>query len=84
MLPIPFWMAKLMAERTAPLPNSLRPMTVDQVRLLQSDNVVSEEAKRDGRTIAALDVARPASIDGIVPAYLERFKAKGQYAHYHP
>ncbi|MFA5955249.1 complex I NDUFA9 subunit family protein [Hyphomicrobium sp.] len=84
LLPIPFWMAKLMAALTAPLPNALRPMTVDQVRLLQSDNVVSEEAKRDGRTIAALDVARPASIDGIVPAYLERFKAKGQYAHYHP
>ncbi len=84
LLPIPFWMAKLMAALTAPLPNALRPMTVDQVRLLQSDNVVSEEAKRVRRTIAAMGVARPASIDGIVPAYLERFKAKGQYAHYHP
>ncbi|MET1046613.1 MAG: complex I NDUFA9 subunit family protein [Hyphomicrobium sp.] len=84
LLPIPFGIAKLLAILSSPLPNSLRPMTVDQVRLLQSDNVVSETAVRDGRTIAALDVARPASIDGVVPGYLERFKAKGQYAHYHP
>jgi NADH dehydrogenase len=84
LLPIPFWMAKLMAALTWPLPNTLRPMTVDQVRLLQSDNVVSEGAKKDGRTIMALDVPRPAAVDGVVPAYLERFKARGQYAHYHP
>lgn len=84
LLPIPFWMAKLMAVLTWPLPNTLRPMTVDQVRLLQSDNLVSEAAKAEGRTIAALDVSRPAAIDGVVPAYLERFKARGQYAHYHP
>lgn len=83
LLPLPFWMAKLVAVLTWPMPNTLRPMTVDQVRLLQSDNVVSEEAKRDGRTIAALGVARPAAVDGVVPAYLERFKARGQYAHYH-
>ncbi len=84
LLPIPFWMAKLMATLTWPLPNALRPMTVDQVRLLQSDNIVSEAAIREGRTIGALDVARPASIDGVVPGYLERFKPRGQYAHYHP
>lgn len=84
LLPIPFWMAKLMAILTWPLPNTLRPMTVDQVRLLQSDNVVSEDARKEGRTITALDVARPAAVDGVVPAYLERFKSRGQYAHYHP
>lgn len=84
LLPIPFWMAKLMAILTWPMPNTLRPMTVDQVRLLQSDNVVSEDAQKEGRTIAALDVARPAAVDGVVPAYLERFKSRGQYAHYHP
>ncbi|MBS0232553.1 MAG: complex I NDUFA9 subunit family protein [Proteobacteria bacterium] len=83
LLPIPFSLAKLMAVLTWPLPNTLRPMTVDQVRLLQHDNVVSEAAKRDGRTINALDVPRPASIDAVVPAYLERFKPRGQYAHYH-
>jgi NADH dehydrogenase len=84
LLPIPFWAAKLLAILTLPLPNGLRPMTVDQVRLLQSDNIVSEAAKSEGRTIAALGVTRPASIDGVVPSYLERFKSRGQYAHYHP
>ena len=82
LLPIPFWMAKLMAVLTWPLPNRTRPMTVDQVRLLQSDSIVSEAAKRDGRTIVALDVALPTAIAGVVPAYLERFKPRGQYAHY--
>ncbi|MBO0237240.1 hypothetical protein, partial [Vibrio parahaemolyticus] len=33
--PMPFWLAKLQALLTWPLPNSLRPVTVDQVRLLQ-------------------------------------------------
>ena len=84
LLPLPFGMAKVMAVLTSPLPNSLRPLTLDQVRLLQSDNVVSEAAKKEGRTIAALGIENPASIDGIVPEYLERFKPKGQYAHYHP
>jgi uncharacterized protein YbjT (DUF2867 family) len=80
--PMPFWLATLQALLTWPLPNALRPITVDQVRLLKSDNVVSEAATREGRTLAALGVAHPASIDTIVPEYLERFKPKGQYAHY--
>ncbi|MFT3733293.1 MAG: complex I NDUFA9 subunit family protein [Hyphomicrobium sp.] len=84
LLPVPFWAAKLLAALTWPLPNGIRPMTVDQVRLLQKDNVVSEAAKSSGRTISALDVARPAAVDAIVPGYLERFKPRGQYAHYHP
>ena len=41
-LRLPFWLAKLQAALTWPLPNSLRPVTYDQVRLLQHDNVVSQ------------------------------------------
>lgn len=80
--PMPFWLAKLQALLTWPLPNSLRPVTVDQVRMLQKDNVVSAAAKEDGRTIEALGVTHPKSAGVIVPDYLERFKAKGQFAHY--
>jgi uncharacterized protein YbjT (DUF2867 family) len=80
--PMPFWLATLQALLTWPLPNALRPITVDQVRLLKSDNVVSAAALREGRTLSALGVSHPASIDTIVPEYLERFKPKGQYAHY--
>lgn len=81
-LPMPFWLAKLQAISTALLPNSLRPVTLDQVRMLQKDNVVSAAAKQEGRTIAELGIANPASAAMIVPAYLERFRVRGQFAHY--
>ncbi len=80
--PMPFWFAKLQALLMSPLPNALRPVTYDQVRLLQSDNVVSAAAKSEGRTLAGLGVEPPAAVAAIVPGYLERFKPKGQYAHY--
>lgn len=81
-LRMPFWLAKLQALLTWPLPNSMRPLTVDQVRLLQHDNVVSAEAIKEGRTLAGLGVAAPNGISAIVPAYLERFQSRGQFAHY--
>jgi NADH dehydrogenase len=81
-MPMPFWLAKMQAISTALLPNSLRPVTLDQVRMLQSDNVVSQKALSDGRTLAALGVATPHSASLIVPTYLERFMPKGQFAHY--
>jgi uncharacterized protein YbjT (DUF2867 family) len=81
-LPLPFWLAKLQAALTWPLPNSLRPITVDQVRLLKNDNVVSAAAEAEGRTLAGLGVSQPSPVSAVVPGYLERFKPKGQYAHY--
>ncbi len=81
-LRLPFWAAKLQAIATAPLPNALRPVTLDQIRLLQRDNVVSKKSIDDNRTLAGLGIAQPHSVAAIVPAYLERFKAKGQYASY--
>ena len=80
--PIPFWLAKLQAILTWPLPNSWRPITFDQVRLLQQDNVVSERAKSEKRTIAVLGVANPNGVSAIVPTYLERFRPRGQFAAY--
>jgi NADH dehydrogenase len=81
-LRLPFWAAKLQALATAPLPNSLRPVTLDQIRLLERDNVVSKSATDEGRTLAGLGIANPHSVASVVPGYLERFKAKGQYANY--
>ncbi len=81
-LPLPFWAAKLQAMLTSPLPNSLRPVTLDQVRLLERDNVVSATALKSGLTLAGLGVDRPQTIEAVVPGYLERFKPKGQYTHY--
>lgn len=79
---LPFWLAKVQAALTWPLPNSLRPITVDQVRLLKSDNVVSEAAHAEGRTLADLGVVRPVSISAVVPRYLKRYTPKGYYASY--
>jgi NADH dehydrogenase len=79
---MPFWLAKLQALVTSPLPNGLRPLTYDQVRLLQKPNVVSEQAKTEHRTLADLGVAAPHGVGAIVPTYLERFRARGQFADY--
>lgn len=81
-LRLPFWLASLQALLTWPLPSSLRPLTVDQVRLLKSDNVVSKKAIEEGRTLAAFGINAPHTMGAVVPTYLERFKPKGQYAHY--
>lgn len=81
-LPMSFWLAKLQAILTWPLPNAVRPLTYDQVRLLQQDNIVSEDAVEEGRTLADLGVANPSASASVVPTYLERFKPTGQFAHY--
>ena len=67
---------------TSSLPNALRPLTYDQVRLLQVDNVVSDAATKDGRTLAGLGIAHPHAIGTVVPGYLERFRPRGQFSHY--
>ncbi|MEM9359363.1 MAG: complex I NDUFA9 subunit family protein [Pseudomonadota bacterium] len=79
-LPAP--LAKLMAVLTKPLPNALRPLTVDQVRMLQIDNVVSQAAISERRTLKELGIPDPQAAGVIVPSYLERFRPQGQYSNY--
>ena len=79
---LPFGLAKLIASLTVVLPSGLRPLTVDQVRMLQSDVVVSEQASQDGRTLQGLGITAPQGMAAIVPAYLEQYRPKGQYSHY--
>ena len=79
---IPFWLAQFGALLTIPLPNTMRPLTVDQVRMLMRPNVVSAEAVKEGRTLAALGIDDPLTMASVVPAYLERFQPHGQFAHY--
>ena len=81
-LRLPFWAAKLQAILMTPLPNALRPITLDQVRSLQIDNVVSDAAKKEGRTLAAFGINAPHTTEAVVPNYLERFRARGQYFRY--
>jgi len=79
---IPFWLAQVGAFLTVPLPNSMRPLTVDQVRMLTQPNVVSDAATREGRTLAGLGINHPHAMATIVPSYLERFRPHGQFASY--
>jgi NADH dehydrogenase len=53
-------------------------LTRDQLALLARDNVVSEAAKAEGRTLEGIGVM-PTAMEAIVPAYLTRFRKTGQF-----
>jgi NADH dehydrogenase len=76
LVPLPFGLAKLKSYFLQLLPTPL--LTPDQVELLRSDNVVSEAARAEGRTIEALGV-EPTAMEAIVPSYLWRFRKTGQF-----
>jgi len=76
LVPVPFALMKLQALILQFLPKP--PITPDQVELLKRDNIVSEEAKRDARTLEAIGIT-PESIEAIVPTYLWRFRKTGQF-----
>jgi uncharacterized protein YbjT (DUF2867 family) len=76
LIPLPFRLAALQAAFLQFLPKP--PLTPDQVKLLRSDNVVSAEAERDGRTLPGLGID-PSTIAAIVPTYLWRFRKTGQF-----
>ena len=75
-MPLPFALAKFQAYFLQLLPKPL--LTPDQVELLRRDNVVSEAASREGRTLAALGIV-PTAIEVVVPSYLWRFRKTGQF-----
>ena len=81
LVPIPFWLARLQAAFLQLLPNPL--LTIDQVRLLQTDNVVSADAKRSRRTLEGLGI-EPVAIAAVVPLYLEQYRPRGQFSNYRP
>lgn len=76
LVPLPFGLARLKAMFLQYLPNA--PLTPDQVEMLRVDNVVSDDAKRDRRTLEGLGIT-PDSIAAIVPTYLWRFRRTGQF-----
>ncbi|WP_439572551.1 complex I NDUFA9 subunit family protein [Phreatobacter sp.] len=80
LVPLPFGLARLKAKVLQYLPNP--PLTPDQVEMLRTDNVVSEQAKAEGLTLEGLGI-RPQSVEAIVPTYLWRFRRQGQFAEQH-
>ncbi len=79
LVPVPFWLAKVQGAVLQWLPNP--PLTLDQVRLLERDNVVSEAAIADGRTLSGLGL-KPVAVANVVPDYMERFRPRGQFSAY--
>lgn len=71
LMPLPFSLAWLQSLFLQFLPKPL--LTPDQVILLKSDNVVTA-----ADTLASLGIV-PATIEAELPAYLSRFRPKGQY-----
>jgi uncharacterized protein YbjT (DUF2867 family) len=76
LVPVPWSVARLQAAVLQLLPSPL--LTMDQVELLKIDNVVSEAAARDGRTLEGLGIV-PQGIEAIVPSYLVHFRRAGQF-----
>ncbi|HEX5279917.1 MAG TPA: complex I NDUFA9 subunit family protein [Micropepsaceae bacterium] len=69
---VPFGLARFQAAFLGLLPKP--PLTPDQVRLLESDNVVTGGAAG----LAELGVT-PTTVEAIVPAYLWRFRKTGEF-----
>ncbi len=76
LVPVPYFAAKIKAALLQYWPKP--PLTPDQVELLKVDNVVSEAAKAEGRTLQGLGI-EPDSLEAIVPSYLWRFRKTGQF-----
>ena len=76
LVPVPWTVARIMGTALGLLPNPL--LTVDQVKLLESDNVVSAEAERGNRTLSGLGIT-PHGMAAILPSYLRRFRRTGEY-----
>lgn len=76
LVPVPYAALKLQAAFAQFLPTP--PITPDQVELLKRDNVVSEDAWRERRTLEGLGLI-PETVAAIVPTYLWRFRKTGQF-----
>ena len=76
LVPLPWGIAKVIGAVAGWLPGA--PITMDQVEMLKTDNVVSAAAKSEGRDLTGLGIT-PRSFATIVPTYLYRFRKEGQF-----
>ncbi|WP_336293741.1 complex I NDUFA9 subunit family protein [Bartonella sp. CB169] len=54
-------------------------ITADQIRFLQADNVVSQEAIKNGYTLEGVGIT-PRAMSAVLPSYLWRFRPQGQFS----
>ncbi len=77
LVPVPFALARIKGAILGLLPSPL--LTADQVDLLKTDNVVSDAAVAEGRTLQHLGI-EPEPVEAIVPGYLYRYRKAGQFS----
>lgn len=74
---IPWWAASMQGRFFQMMPG--KPLiTEDQVRLLRSDNIVSQAATDEGRTLDGIGIDA-STVEAILPTYLWRFRVTGQF-----
>ncbi|HEX2146788.1 MAG TPA: complex I NDUFA9 subunit family protein [Pseudorhizobium sp.] len=75
---LPFGIASLLGSVASLVPFIKPPLTSDQVELLKRDNVVSEEAIKEGRTLEGIGIS-PTLLSSVVPSYLVQYRPQGQF-----
>jgi NADH dehydrogenase len=76
LLPLPSFVGSLLAIPMGLLPKPL--VTREQIKLLGIDNVVSAEATKGNRTLAAFNIT-PRPLSAVLESYLWRFRPHGQF-----
>lgn len=75
---LPFGVASMLGSVASLIPLITPPITSDQVALLRHDNVVSEDAVRDGRTLEGMGI-RPTLLSSVISSYLVQYRPQGQF-----
>ena len=78
LISVPWSVAKFLGSALSLIPLVDPPLTKDQVILLQEDNLVSEAAQSEGRTLAGMGI-EATTLEAILPSYLVRFRPAGQF-----
>ncbi|CAH0339170.1 complex I NDUFA9 subunit family protein [Rhizobium sp. CECT 9324] len=78
LVPMPFSIASMIGSIASAIPLITPPLTSDQVTLLKRDNVVSDGAKAEGRTLEGMGI-QPVKVASILPTYLVHFRPHGQF-----
>jgi len=77
LLPVPWFAGRIMGRVGQLVPG--KPITLDQVRMLMLDNVVSDEAIAEKRTLEGIGI-KPTALEIVLPTYLNRFREHGEFS----
>lgn len=75
---IPWFAAKWLGSLLSAVPLIEPALTRDQVILLEDDNIVSDAAQSEQRTLAGMGI-EATTLEAILPSYLVRFRPAGQF-----